>query len=185
MKKTMNKRALGVALPFVLSIGCASSQAQRVEDARMAEIEAQKKERLENIDKRTAADSDRIAQVGDRRQESIESSERPGAEARGEIAEVSAERAQYRNDVTGRLDKLEVRLKAAKGKRDVLGSRAPTSLGEDISTAMTQHGNLKQRVAELQAVEPSNWARTKAELEQGLDNLERRIENLNEAIDDV
>ncbi|HEX5658585.1 MAG TPA: hypothetical protein VFX59_15385 [Polyangiales bacterium] len=176
---------LGVLLSSVMGLGCASSQGQRVNDARMAEIEAREREQLAAIEARTSSRSDGIEKVGDQHEQALEASDQPGADARGELAEVSTEREQYRNDATGRLDKLTVRLEAAKEKTDVLGARAPTSLHQELETAQTAHKLLKQRVSELGAVQPAQWGQNKEELERGLDLLGERIANLNKSIGDV
>jgi hypothetical protein len=182
----MRHRVLaGVVLSGVLGIGCASSQGQRVKDARIAEIEAQERDKLAAIDGRTSSRSDGIEHVGDRREEAIEASGQPGASARGELSEVATEREQYRNDAVGRLDKLTVRLEAAKAKTEVLGARAPTAVQQDLETAQTAHKLLKQRVAELGAVAPSQWGQNKDELERSMEVLGKRIDHLNEAIGDV
>jgi len=179
----MNKLWLAVAL--VCGVGCAGSQAQRVQDARMAEIDEQAKAKLAAIDQRTDARASGIEQASDQQQARIENAGQPGAEARSDLSEISGERAEYRNDASGRLERLSVRLDAANEKVDVLGSRAPSSLHQDIEAARTQRQLLQQRVSEIQASDPASWSQNKESLEQGLHELDERINGLNKAIGDV
>jgi hypothetical protein len=179
----MNK--LWVALAVVTGLGCAGSQAQRVQDARMAEIDEQAKAKLAAIDQRTDARGNGIEAASEQQQANIENSGRPGAEARSDLSEISGERAEYRNDAGGRLDRLSVRLDAADQKVEVLGSRAPSSLHNDIQAAKTQRKLLQQRLSEIQGSDPASWAQDKDSLEQGLNNLDTRINDLTRAIGDV
>jgi hypothetical protein len=181
----MNRVLAAVVLSGALGMGCASSQGQRVNDARMAEIEAREREQLAAIDARTSSHSDGIEQAGDQREQAIEAAGQPGSGAREEISEVATERDQYRNDAIGKLDKLTVRLEAAKAKTDVLGARAPTSIHQELETAQTAQKLLKQRVAELPAVDPSQWSQSKDEIERSMEVLDDRITQLNKSIGDV
>ncbi len=181
----VHRVVLGVVLSGVLGLGCASSQAQRVRDARMAEIEARERDQLAAIDQRTSSRASKSEQLGEQQQEQIAASEQPGADAREEIAEVSGEREQYRIEATGRLDKLTVRLDALKAKTDVLGPNAPTSLHQDLETAQTAQKLLKQRVSELPTVEPAQWSQSRNEIESSMGTLDERIDRLNKAIGDV
>ncbi len=95
------------------------------------------------------------------------------------------ERDQYRSNAQGKLDKLTVRLEAAKAKMDVLGARAPTSIQQDLETAQTAQKLLKQRVTELPAVDPSQWKQNKDEIERSMEVLDDRINQLNKSIGDV
>ncbi|HEY6877354.1 MAG TPA: hypothetical protein VI299_05010 [Polyangiales bacterium] len=181
----MKTRQIGYAVSLLLSVGCAAGQGQRVQDARVAEIDARKDAQLAALDAQTEARSQRIEQSGDRHAQNVEAAGTPGAESRAEMVEISVERAQYENDAKGRLDRLAARLQAAHQKTKVLGNRAPTSLMEDLEAAQTQHKLLRQQIAELQATEPAAWAQRTSALNRGMDTLEQRIEGLSASIDDV
>lgn len=180
-----NRVVLAVALAGALGSGCASSQAEKVRDARMAEIEAKEREQLASVDARTSSHSDQIERAGEQREQNIEASNTAGADARQELNEVAMERAQYRNEAAGKLDKLSIRLDAAGQKTDVLGDRAPRSLHEELEAARTARQLLEQRVSGLEHVEPARWSDSKAEVERNMDQLRERIEHLNSTIGDV
>lgn len=169
----------------LLGSACASSQGEEVRDARMEQAEARAEVNEAAVEDQAAARKDMVEQSHEQHAANIEKQNAPDEEAKEELADTSKERADFRLEAKQHLDKLAVRIDAARQKLEVLGGRAPTQLRGDLATTIQQHRNLERDVVSLETTPPDNWESTTETIDERMATLDDRVEELTDAIDDV
>jgi hypothetical protein len=181
----MQKSSLVHALWPLMALGCASSQADKVNDARMDAVSARADATEHGVDQQAAARKENIEQQADARDKNLSAANQPGEQADKKLVGVSEDRALYQSKVTARLDKLAVRINEAQQKIAVLGTRAPTSLKDQLKTSAEEHDLLKQQIMGLRDLPPTDWDRTTHAIDQQLSSLDERVTHLAKSIDDA
>lgn len=170
---------------LALGAGCAANQGEKVRDAHMAQIEVQKESDLEAVDERADQGMERVDAAHERREEAIDERDPKAEGAQHTLAEVDHDRKQFRVEAQERVQKLAVRIDAAKQKIEVLGSSAPTALRTQLEDLRTKHSLAARKVSELEAVPPDQWGKNRSNVDDQLDRLDKRVDELSDAIDDV
>jgi hypothetical protein len=200
----MRTNALACLVLALGGVACASSQDERVHDARSerahhARGERDHEARSERVDARTRAETKTgtVEHDRDSRREVVtdqhdvakerilapsQSAERVSNEG---MADGSDERASYQSKAQARLDKLEVRIDAAKEKLTALGSRAPSKLNGELKTAAEEHHQLRQDLRTLPETPASRWQSTTDKFEHRIGSLDERVTRISDSIERV
>jgi hypothetical protein len=181
----MHKHSFIHALWPLLAIGCASSQADQVRDARM-EAASERADASEHaVDQQEAARKTNIEHQANARENDVERAQIVDEKPSKELVGVSEDRALYQSKTTAKLDKLGVRINEAQQKISVLGTRAPTTLKDQLKTSAKEHDLLKQQVQGLQKVPPTEWEHVTQSIDSQLSGLDSRVTSLADSIDDA
>jgi hypothetical protein len=172
-----------LAMPILITAGCAHNQAEQVRDARMAQLDSHEEHALDSVEAREDAEKDAIDRGHAQTEKQLAATDSPDADARESAADVERDRAQYCAEAKAELDKLAVRLDATQKKIAVLGSRAPTKLHGELSTARTEHQTLKQNVDTLPRVPATGWDDQRKLIDKRMDELDDRVDKLSSAVD--
>ncbi|HKP59027.1 MAG TPA: hypothetical protein VJV78_20035 [Polyangiales bacterium] len=175
---------IGVALALA-GAGCASTQTERVRDARMEQVSENADAREKATDANATAREDSIKQQHEAAHDNIAAANPPAEGASQELVKVSEERATYQTEAKARLDKLGIRIDAASQKLSVLGTRAPTALRDELKTTSTEYQSLERDVNSLNQTPTTSWEATTARIDQRLKSLDARVTNLSDHIEDV
>jgi hypothetical protein len=167
------------------SAACAESQAEQVRDARMEQANARADATEKNVEQSAEAREKSLKLEYDARQEAIAREKQPAAGATQDLNDIAKVRALYRTQAATRVDKLGVRIHEAAQKIDVLGSKAPTTLRTELSTATTEHDTLKQDIDKLDNSRTTDWESLKSQIDQRLSSLDARVSDLNDSIEKV
>jgi hypothetical protein len=151
----------------------------------MKQADARAEARNEAIDDRSDVRTDAIKREHIAATDSIQAADQPGQSASKEMVNVSEDRALYQSKAEARLDKLAVRIDAAKQKMDSLGSRTPTGLRDDLKTTVQEHKQLKHDVGSLRDVPASRWESATDKVEHRLSSLDDRVTKLTNSIESV
>ncbi|MET0391041.1 MAG: hypothetical protein ABW321_34030 [Polyangiales bacterium] len=182
----MSNKGLLLIMCGVLGGACASdNHAEQVRDARMAHAEEQADQREDAVGERASERADAIEQQYDARREAVDARNAPGSDQQETLLDKSQERAEYQSRAQAQLDKLGVRLQAAQQKISVLADRAPTKLRTNLTTAAKEHNTLQQELVSLRSDPSQSWESEKNRIEDRMSQLESRIGQLSDDIDDV
>jgi hypothetical protein len=173
------------ALLIIAGSACASSQGERVRDARMEQAEAREASDSKVADNAGEARDEAIEQRHDNVSENLAATNPPAEGAAQDMVKVSEERMQYQSDAKTKLDKLGARLNAAREKLTVLGGRAPTALKDELGTASQQYKMLSDDVRSLDKTPASSWEATTGQVEKRMSSLGERVDDLTDKIEDV
>jgi hypothetical protein len=162
----------------------ASSQAEEVRDARMAKVDEDTVSKTRAIENQQETREDAIERAHDRTVSNLEASgdDTPAAE---EMADVAEERANYESDVRARWETIGVRIDAAEKKMDTLGKKAPVKFETQLSSLAKEHEVLKSDVQSVSSVPSSSWENTTDTLDERLSNLNERVKDLTDSIEDA
>jgi hypothetical protein len=125
-----------------------------------------------------------LTQGANAQQNSVVGVNKDDAKASDELIRVGKERALYQSNAQAKLDQLGVRLNAAQQKITVLGTRAPTGLTTELTTAAEEHSMLKADIAKLGDTPPLDWDRTTKQIDNRLSALDARVSKLSASISD-
>jgi chromosome segregation ATPase len=169
----------------LLGSACASSQGERVADARMEQVEARADAKDTTVENEAAARQAVIDRGHEQASDNVASANGSSEGADQELVQVSEERAEFQSEAKEKLDKLEVRIEAAQEKLSALGGKAPTALKGELLTTIQQHKMLEQDVIDLQRTAPSSWESATDAIDERIAMLDTRVEELSDEIDDV
>jgi predicted nucleic acid-binding Zn-ribbon protein len=179
----MFKRESLVVLCSLLGGACAGSHAEEVRDARIARVDEQADQREQAVDDRAKERGKNIDQRYDERRDAVEAKNEPGEGQSKELLDLSQERAEDQSKVQARLDKVAVKLQAARQKISVLAEHAPTQLKSSLQTANTEHDTLQQELVTLRTERSQRWESDKKVLQDRVSQLEARVDQLDKDID--
>ena len=182
--RTQIRSTIAIVLTLA-GVGCASSQAEQVKDARMAQVDENAQAVNTSIDQQADAQKSEIKSAAGERRDLIKAEDAPDKSASTQLVNVSEERATYVNKTEARLEKLGVKIDAAKQKITALGSHAPTALRDEYKTTAKEHSEIKHEVDQLNATPASSWQKLTDNIDERVSNLDDRVSKLNDAIGDV
>lgn len=167
----------GVVLALA-GAACASSQGEKVRDARMEQAEHNADAREKAVEHNESAREDAIERNADQARDNASKPQK-------ELIGVSEDRAKYQSEAQAHLEKLGVRIDEAQQKLNALGARAPLALKSELATTTQQYKTLQRDVNDLSATPPDNWEATTHKVDAGLSSLDKRVSDLADDIKDV
>jgi len=136
-------------------------------------------------DSTQTAREDSIEQQHDVAHAQIDSANPPAEGASQDLVKVSEERATYQSQAKARLDKVRIRLDAARQKLSVLGPRAPTALRGELETTSRQYQTLERDVTSVNQIPATSWEASTDKIDEGLKSLDERVTKLSDSIEGV
>lgn len=159
----------------------ASTQAQRVREAR-----------IENIDQQTVAKTRAIEDKQQARQNVIERNhdlakanlpkDQDNATSEQNLA-LSEDRALYESKARGRIDTIGVHLEAARKKVGAQNGRAPEDMRAKLEALEAVKDRLDQEVRDLPSTPDAKWQYEKQAVDSRLTSLNERVKDLTKQIE--
>ena len=179
----MRIHSIMCAVLIVGGAACASSQAEEVRDARLAQIDHQTVSKTRVIEDRQEAREEAVEDKADMAEENLPAADgdTSGAE---EMVEVAEDRAAYESDVRARWETIGVRINAAQKKMNTLDDK-PMKFESELKSLATEHNRLKDDVANVSNIPASSWENTTDRLDERLSNLNERVKDLTDSIEDA
>jgi hypothetical protein len=181
----MRTQSIIGALLIVAGSACAGSQAEQVRDARMEQADAREASDINAAEKTGEARDEAIEQRHEVVSDNMAATNPPGESAAQDMVKVSEERLKYQSDAKTKLDKVGAKLNAAREKITILGGRAPTALKGELATANQEYKTLSDDVQTLDKTPASSWEATTEQVEKRMANLEDRVDDLTDKIENV
>jgi hypothetical protein len=168
----------------LVSVACASSQAEEVRDARNEKIDERTVAETRAVELREEARIDKIERNHDAAKNVVLTSGRFDEKSAKRVIDIHEQRSTYEAKAAARHETIGVRIKAARDKLAVLGSRAPEGLRRRLSAVEDEHMRLEPAVRDLPATAPVNWEAAAESLDYRLSELNARVKRLTVAIQD-
>jgi len=181
----MRAKSIVGAVLIIAGSACASSQAEQVRDARDEQADARQKSETQIAEENGDARDKAIEQRHDAASDNISAANPPGESGQKELVQVSEDRLKFQSETKTELDKVGAKLDAAREKLTILGSRAPTSLREELATTSQQYKSLQDEVKTLDRTPTTSWESRTDQVKKGLSQLKDRVESLTDKIEDV
>jgi chaperonin cofactor prefoldin len=179
----MRIHSIMCAVLIVGGAACASSQAEEVKDARIAQVDEQTVSKTRVIEDRQEAREHAIERKHDTTVSTLEAS-KDDTGAAEQMAEVAEDRASYESDVRARWETIGVRINAAQQKMDMLGRKTP-KLQTELKAVASDHDLLKDDIQSVPSIPSSNWENATDTLDEHLAKLNERVKELTETIEDA
>ena len=168
----------------LMGVACASSEAEQVRDARNEKIDERTVAETRAVERREDLRIGKIASNHNAAKSVVIESGRSDEAAAKRAIEIHEQRSTYQAKAVARLETIGVRIKAARAKLSVLGSRAPETLRRRLRAVENEHMKLEPSVHDLPATAPRNWEAAAESLDTRLSELNARVKRLTVAIQD-
>jgi len=181
----MHKYLFVCSVLIAAGAGCASSQADQVRDARMAQIDEQTVAKTRAIEDRQEARENAIEHRHDLAAKRVEDSNRPDESAAKEQLDVVEERSAYESKAQGQIETIGVRIQAAQEKLNTLGSAAPIRMQTELQSLQRDQRQLEKDLRDLPNTPTRNWQDTRKAMEDRISGLNSRVKDLTDQIEDA
>lgn len=171
------------AVCLLTGAGCgASTQAQRVREARIENIDQQTMAKTRAIEDRQEAREEVIERNHDLAKANLPKSSDAATPSEQSLA-LSEERALYESKARGRIDTIGVRLEAARKKIGAENGRAPADMRAKVDALEAVKDRMDQEVRDLPSTPDAKWANVKQGVDARLNGLNDRVKDLTQQIE--
>jgi tetrahydromethanopterin S-methyltransferase subunit G len=165
---------------------CANNPNKELKEAKAAEAEAAREQRVEAIEEAKDNRIDRIEKRTDQMSERAENVLPEGAEQRAKAqAEMIAARQTFQANAQAKLHKAAARLDEVKRKMEVAGGRVPLSLRDEVTLMERERASLAADLGHLPMVTNDRWGEETKRIESRLDALESSVDSAQSRVDDL
>jgi hypothetical protein len=177
------KHWLLAAVPM-LCVACAGSQANSATGHQLARIEKNADMQMDSVDKRTSKRQAKVDKEFEAQKAAVSDSNMPNAERSEAMLDMSKDRSDYQVQTRAELDKLGVRIKAARDKMQVLGDKTPDPVRQELTNISTVQSTLQEQLAEMNEAAQDQWEATKSTMDNRISELDSRISDVDSQIED-
>jgi hypothetical protein len=181
----MHKYSWICSVLIAAGAGCASSQAEQVRDARMAQIDDQTVAKTRAIEDRQEAREDDIEHRHDLAAKRVDASNRPDESAAKKQLDIVEDRSTYESKAQGQVETIGVRIQAAQEKLGTLGSAAPIRMQTELKALERDQRQLEQDLRDLPNTPTRTWEDTRNAMEDRISRLNSRVKDLTSEIEDA
>lgn len=158
----------------------ASTQAERVRNARIETIDTQTVAKTRAIEEQQEAREAAIQQHHDLAKANAAKTSGGTSDAALNMAE---ERALYQSNARGRVETIGVRIEAARKKLGAMNGKAPMDMRAQLDALQSVHERMQMEVDSLQTTPEAQWRSTKQAVDDRLTQLDERVKTLTNAIE--
>jgi len=159
----------------------ASTQAQRVREARIEHIDQQTVAKTRVIEDRQQARADTISRNHDLAKANLPKGQDNTATEQN--LELSEDRALYESKARGRIDTIGVHLEAARKKMGAENGRAPADMRAKLEALEAVKDRMDQEVRDLPSTPDAQWPYVKQGVDDRLSSLNERVKDLTQQIE--
>jgi hypothetical protein len=161
----------------------ASTQAERVREARIETIDQQTVAKTRAIEDKEAARQEVIERNHDLAKANLPKGDDSAANASEQTLALSEDRALYESKARSRIDTIGVRLEAARKKMGAENGRAPADMRAKIEALEAVKDRMDQEVRDLPATPDAQWTDVKRGVDERLTSLNERVKDLTQHIE--